>query len=274
MSEQNENDQQMKGLLAYCSSAYFFSVAALYLWGYWSPFKINIFEYISLSDAIKITAYPIASLLILIAIGMLMSDILLPNGFISEATISALKKKKLYSLTRHTPSIYILATLTFMLIGPVSKWKIIPVLIAIPISATLKELGILKNLIKSERNRTTVLFLLSFLPPTAYGQGTLRANDIISGKAYTYVASDLPEHKATLGSSTGLLLRYVGKAGDQYFLYNSAAKSLVIISMSKAEYLELKTFEKQDDTELNKPTPSSTSTVPSEDRPNQSKPSP
>ena len=108
----------------------------------------------------------------------------------------------------------------------------------------------------------------------AYGQGTLRANDIISGKTYTYVVSNLPEYKISPKSSTDLFLRYVGKAGDQYFLYSSEAKSVVIISMSEAKYLELTTFEKQINNELNPSASSSTRTVPSDVESRQSKSAP
>lgn len=39
---------------------YAFTVSTLYLFGYWGQFNINIFEYISLSDVIKITAYQLS----------------------------------------------------------------------------------------------------------------------------------------------------------------------------------------------------------------------
>ena len=44
----------------YFGSLYFVSVGALYLWGYWSAFNINILAYLSLADVLKLTAYPIA----------------------------------------------------------------------------------------------------------------------------------------------------------------------------------------------------------------------
>ena len=94
MVDQDENDQKTKGILAYCSSAYFFSVAALYLWGYWSPFKINILEYVSLSDVIKIAAFPIASVFILVAIGMLIVKFFFLTGSFRKILLRHLRTRK------------------------------------------------------------------------------------------------------------------------------------------------------------------------------------
>jgi len=57
--------QGPKAPTPYWSTAYVVVVAVLYLWGYWSPFNINVLEYLSLADVVKAAAYPLASVFFL-----------------------------------------------------------------------------------------------------------------------------------------------------------------------------------------------------------------
>lgn len=230
-----------KTLTAYWSSAYFFSVAVLYLWGYWSPFNINVLEYVSLSDVVKTAAYPIASVFVFMAAGALMGEFMFPEGFLPSGGGANTQIGRW--LRRAAPAIatgYVIATTLLFLFGPVEKWRVLPVLLAIPVSFALKEAGALRTLIKSERARGAVLFLLAALPPFAYSHGTLRANDIISGKTYSYVVSEVQGHAYASGAGKDVRLRYVGKAGEQYFLYSPDVRSVLVLPMTEAKVLELK----------------------------------
>ncbi|MBM6447342.1 MULTISPECIES: hypothetical protein [Pseudomonas] len=250
ISEENET----KTLTAYWSSAYFFAVAVLYLWGYWSPFKVNILEYVSLSDVLKAAAYPIASVFIFLALGALLGEVMFPHGLLPKSSGVTKVGRWLHRIVPHIETFYVAGALLYAIFGSVDKWRIVPVLIAIPVSLTLKELGVLQNFLKSDRSRTFVLFLLTALPPMAYGQGALKANDIISGKTYTYVISEVAGHSFDPGSKVNARLRYVGKAGDQYFLYAPETNSVLILSISEAKFLELKTVEVNVRTESPLPT--------------------
>ncbi|BAW21302.1 MULTISPECIES: hypothetical protein [Pseudomonas] len=248
-------EHETKTLTAYWSSAYFFAVAVLYLWGYWSPFKVNILEYVSLSDVVKTSAYPIASVFIFMVLGALMGEVMFPHGFLPKG--SGITKKVGHSLHRIAPHIlifYLVGISLYAIFGSVYKWNYLPVLFAIPVTGTLKELGVLKSFLKSDGSRTFVLFLLAVLPPMAYGRGAIEANDIISGKTYTYVISEVTGHSFDPRSEAYAHLRYVGKAGDQYFLYAPETKSVLILSKSDATLLELKTVEVNVRTESGLPT--------------------
>ncbi len=242
MSEPTVGEKkESKTLTVYWSSAYFFSVAVLYLWGYWSPFNINVLEYVSLSDVVKTAAYPIASIFVFMAIGALIGEFVFPADFLPQD--GGANTKVGGWLRRAAPAIatiYMFAVVILFVFGPVEKWRILPVLLAIPGSLALKKAGALRTLVKSERMRSVVLFLLAALPPFAYSHGTLKANDIISGKAYSYVISEIQGRAYSSDTRKDVRLRYVGKAGEQYFLYSPEVRSVLVLSISEAKVLELK----------------------------------
>lgn len=244
-------NKEFKTSTAYWSSAYFFSVAMLYLWGYWSPFNINVLEYVSLSDVIKTAAYPIASVFIFMAIGALMGEAMFPEGFMPKGGGANTKTGVL--LRRFAPAlatVYMVFIVMLFLFGPIEKWRVLPVLLAIPTSLALKEAEVLHTLIKSERARSVVLFLLAALPPFAYGHGALRANDIITGKTYSYVISEVQGYAYQSDAQRDVRLRYVGKAGEQYFLYSPEVRSVLVLPIGEAKVIELKMADGKESTAI------------------------
>ena len=61
----------------YILTMYCVSVGVLHLWGFWSKFKINILEYISVADVIRSTAYLIASVFVFLVIGAGLGELFL-----------------------------------------------------------------------------------------------------------------------------------------------------------------------------------------------------
>jgi len=224
----------------YWSSAYLFAVAVLYLWGYWSPFNVNVLEYLSLADVVKAAAYPLASVFVFAAVGALIGEAMFPEGFLPSG--GGANTKVGFWLRKAAPIIvtaYVMATSLYLIFGSVDKWRFLPILIAIPVCFALKEAGLLETLLKSDRARTVVLFLLAALPPFAYGEGTLKAHRLLTGTDYSYVASDIAGHPFDSKSKVETRLRYVGKAGDQYFLYAPGKRSVLVIPLSEAKVLEV-----------------------------------
>jgi hypothetical protein len=236
----NDNPES-KTPSAYFSSVYFFSVAVLYLWGYWSQFNVNVLEYISLTDVVKTAAYPIASVFIFMAIGMIAGEFVFPKGFLPEGGGADTRIGR--TLRRAAPAILVVyagVTTLLWLLGPTEKWQILPVFVSLPLSLALKEAGFLKTFIGSERLRSIALFAMAALPPFAYGQGVLRAHDIISGKSYSYILSPIDGHPYEKTSKPESRLRYVGKAGEEYFLYSPESQSMLILPTKDAKLIEIK----------------------------------
>ena len=75
MSEENPPIEKTS-LLAPIFSLYMGMVAGLYLFGYWSTFDINVLEYISLADAIKLALYPVAASITFFTTGAVIGSLL------------------------------------------------------------------------------------------------------------------------------------------------------------------------------------------------------
>lgn len=224
----------------YWFSAYFLSVAVLYLWGYWSSFNVNVLEFVGFSDVAKTAAYPIASVFVLTAVGALMGELFFPKGFLPAG--GAPNTRAVLVLRRALPAVafvYIVATVLYLSFGPLGKWRVAPVLLAVPVALSLGRTSILRAEFPSDRARSIALFLLAALPPFAYGHGVLKANALLSGDAYLYVSSEVSGHAMEPETSSANRPRYIGRAGEQYFLYIPAKKSVLVLAASEAKTLEL-----------------------------------
>jgi hypothetical protein len=232
--------QGPKAPTPYWSTAYVVVVAVLYLWGYWSPFNINVLEYLSLADVVKAAAYPLASVFFFAAVGALAGEAMFPEGFLPSG--GGANTKAGVWLGKAAPvivTVYVIAIVMYLIFGSVEKWRFLPILIAIPVCFALKEAGLMKTLLNSDRARTVVLFLLAALPPFAYGEGTLKAHRVMTGTDYTYVASEIAGHPFDDKSKAETRLRYVGKAGDQYFLYAPGKRSVLVVPIAEAKVFEV-----------------------------------
>jgi hypothetical protein len=233
-----------KAQYAYWASAYGLAVALLYLWGYWSPFDVNILEYVSLSDVVKTAVYPIGSVFVFAAIGAVAGEVLFPTGFMPPGGGANTKAGR--TLRKIGPlflALYALSILLLLYLGPVRKWNILPVMVAVPVSLALKEAGILREILVSDRVRTVVLFLLAALPPFAYGRGAIRADEVKAGSSFTYVVSSIEGYPVDAGAKPFARPRYVGRAGDQYFLFMPAQRTLLVVPQGQVKLLELKQYE-------------------------------
>ena len=228
----------------YWISAYFFSIALLYLWGYWSAFDINILEYVGLSDVVMTAAYPIASAFLAYAIGACLGEFIFPEGFLPPGGGANTKVGRvLHKIWPAIPITYMGLVVLFYIFGSIEKWRTLPILLALPVAMFLNRSSLLRGEPGLERARLTIFLLFAALPLFAYGNGVLKAHDVLSGKAYLYVTSKIKGHVIDARSEVKKRLRYLGKAGDQYFLYAPSQESVLILSVAEAKFLELKRFE-------------------------------
>ena len=205
-----------KSQIIYLSSLYFVSVSVLYLWGYWGTFDINIIEFLSVTDVVKLAAYPVGSALILFAIGVVVGELhnssgrALPEGGGREGLIGRF-------LNRHgTPvsALYLIVCVLVYLFMP-EKWTLLPLLISWPVSVAMLRLEFVRTYLP-DRFRASIVFLATMFPLIAYGTGVRDAEHILDGKKYKYVR---------VGSS---VLKYVGHASDNLFFITSDNAAIVI----------------------------------------------
>lgn len=242
MSTPIDNTDKISSIpLAYWGGIYSILVATLYLWGYWSPFGVNILEHLGLSDVVNVTAYPILSVFVFFIIGVMSaavtpSDSLMPSGGGANTNIGILIRRHLKKLV----TLYFLFVFALYVFGPIQKWLVLPALIALPLTLRLKNVVPRILILKSDDAQSAIRFIVITLPLFAYGQGKLGANDIISGEKYFYVLSDIQSSESKLSASPSYKLRYLGKVGSQYFLYSPESESVLITPASGA--IELKEF--------------------------------
>lgn len=239
--------QKESSAYVYFSSLYFVTVGALYLWGYWSPFGVNILEYLNLTDIVKSTAYPIASAFGFLALGVILSDLTggkrtFPVGGGSNTSIGrTLRKNKPLLLM-----LYIAGSLAVLVFGPIEKWQmVLPILLGIPIALYASERNFLAHHIPEESTRSVCLFLLAILPFFAFGHGHLKAHAILEGKIFDYVLSPIDNAPVTLEAEPSQRIRFIGHAGDFLFFWEPKKSLLVISKLEKGKTLMLGHFEQK-----------------------------
>jgi hypothetical protein len=224
----------------YFCTLYFLTVGVLYLWGYWSAFKINILEYLELADIIKSTAYPIASVILLTVIGAALGEAMVDKSPSGGGGMEA----RLWSFVgRHFARVtqaYVLGALALILWAPSWMWQVLPTVLAIPISVGIMQRGALRTIVPGDRARFVVVFVLSVMPFAAYGQGCLAAGKVLSGTDYAYVVSEVPGYKSAESASRDTFLRVIGRAGEQMFLFDPAAQSVFIFKPESGKSVVVK----------------------------------
>lgn len=230
----------------YFGSLYFITVGVLYLWGYWGRFDVNILEYISLADVLKLTAYPIASTFIFLLLGAVIGELIvepLPPGGGRDTAIGRI-------LNRFRSLIifaYFAGTTALMIFGPETKWLILPMLFALPIYNVVKARGVLADILPHDSARSVVLYLLAVLPTWAYGHGRLEATSLLEGREYRYLASSTTEGiKIGNPDEAKTRVKYVGHVNDYVFLLLPDNITLAIIAFDKARGIQLRRFKASD----------------------------
>ena len=231
------------GLLA---SFYFVAVGALYLWGYWSSFEINILEYISLTDIVKVTVIPIISSFIAVTAGAILGELITSPGFPPGAGANTPEGRFLNNYKFLLLGAYCILTLLIYFLGPVQKWIILPGLISLPIWVMLRNQRFLEDLIPNDSvNRITVL-LLCMLPFYAYGHGIMNADKIITGSDYKYV--ELQIKKFAVGTSANEneyeKLKFLGFMNNFVFLMPIEGKTVIVTKFDNVDPMALKAYTK------------------------------
>ncbi|MEX7557260.1 hypothetical protein [Pseudomonas monteilii] len=235
--------EQSHKVYVYSISLYFISVSVLYLWGYWPPFDINILEYLSLADIVKITAYPIASAFLFMAAGIILSGI---TGQ-SHAPGSGSQTPTGKFLNRHIKSatyIYLIATLFLLLILPVKYSTIIvPLLLGIPLSIYADNINLIERFIPAYRLRGLCTYMLAILPFFSFGQGYLKSQQILDGEKFDYMIPTPSNFHTPEVTDPTRSPRLVGHVGDHIFLWNPLHSAMTISKIKEGNPLTFRRFD-------------------------------
>lgn len=206
---------------------YAITCGTLYLWGYWSSFDINAFEYAGLSDLAKVAIIPVGTTFFFMFLGFLFGEyisipILPKEGKTADRLHNFISKTRVFWIT-----VYWLVLLSIIFSNSTSKWNILPYFGMIFPYVILKNTAFLIE-IKSDSIRSLLIICLSALPIFSFSQGKIHANKIILGNEYKYVESISNEKHA----------KFIGHIG-QYLFFQSLDNSRIILQKANDKPLTL-----------------------------------
>lgn len=236
-SHAQKDRQKHSAILVSAVSAYFIAVSALYLWGFWGPFGVNILEYLGLADMVKVAAWPVGSVFLFAFLGMVLGQISpasrLREGGGQHTRVGRWVNKHVQILI----AVFALMVVALIFFAPPRTWPLIALLMGGILSFPLRSYPPLVRLIPRDSVRSVLSFAVVVLPLFAYGEGRANADSVRSGKKYLYV------HPGSEGvPSTGdpkSSMRYVGYAGNTFFLWDPAASSLTLVPSGTVKSLKL-----------------------------------
>lgn len=219
-------------------SAYFVSVGALYLWGYWGRFDINVMEHLGLSDIVKAAAWPVLSWFLFLVAGMFLGESIKFEGLAVADGRKTSLGQTLWRLRGAIKWIYIVFIAGLLAFGGAWAWQPASVLLALVLGPALSRMRQLQNLIPSDGPRGIMAFAAVILPMWSFGQGQINANSIRDGRSYQFV---LPESDGVVGSAdASTSLRYLGLAGNAFFFWDPTALSVNMVPSGSVKVLKLK----------------------------------
>jgi hypothetical protein len=212
---------------------YAFFCAGLYQIAFWTPFNINGFSFLDISDIIKSFIQPFLFSSSLALFGHIIhfntTFQIWPYGGGNIEPPS--KKKRDFRLILET--LYVLALIYFVTLFDY-KWKglFVPTFFIPGLYLTISELFLRYNLIIHEKNRFFVLYLLVMLPILSFTSGTRNAYQIFENKQYDYSTIIIPDKT----------LKFVGKASSHYIFISEDNKEKYFFSTGEIKGLKLQEY--------------------------------
>lgn len=210
------------------SIGYTFVVCALYLWGYWGSFGINIMQFISLSDIPRIAAYPLLASVLTFTAGALFNistGVTLPDG---EGKNTPTGK----FLNRHSNyiiPILLAIQLAFYFLGNHWKMVIICFICTLQLAFYCAKNDTFSKLFPSIRIPNAAITIIITTLTMSFGIGKIEANHLIYGTNNT---------TATINNTQDKMI-YIGHAGDYLFLLTQDKSTTIIIRNQEATMLSL-----------------------------------
>jgi hypothetical protein len=205
-------------------SIYLLVVGILYLFSFWSNFDVNIFEYLALSDVIKITLIPIGSIFIIIIIGEIFHN-LTDNKFslfsaLEEVSNVESVQKPVGIIKEYKNIILLIGCIVFIKYPFI--WIFFAIFLVLDITILIAESNLLPS-ISDENARIYTLYFLILLPFLSIAVGQDNARKILYGDKYKYIILETQDIK----------LKVLGHAGSYNFFISEDNKEIVIIDDSK-----------------------------------------
>lgn len=212
-------------------SSYALCVGCLYLWGYWTPFNVNILEYVALADIAKAAALPVVSCVALTMVSVLASDFLVgkhfPVGGGRDTPIGVVLNHQL----RWMLPVYAVGIVVLWRSGLPGKWSVIGPLIAMPCAIAAQRFGFLIDVVRDDRYRTGLIWILFMTAALTFTQAREKAMAVLLGSDFDYLLQSSDGTSLPARSAIKLRQRFIGHAGDVIFLWDPVRSSLAITKL-------------------------------------------
>lgn len=201
--------------------------SSLYLIGFWSKFRINVFEYISASDIILMSVYPLFGGLVLVLFGLVLGYLDPPpeRKSITRSKIGTwLERFRLW-----------LATTFIMLAGLVlntelnERFTLAGALLSLWIFSMQPGRLLIDTIGGRFRNYSSIANLLAALLLVCFFIGAQNSQNILSR----------PNAKIVKIAGSDQRYRYIGKAGDFFFLLSHDGKLLHLLRKDAVNELSI-----------------------------------
>jgi hypothetical protein len=214
---------------------YGISVSLLYLFGYWSKFGINVLQYTSLSDVVKLAFYPVCIGALLSLSGLFLQMIV--RGQFKEtdpAKVFIFVGPQFVKWSSIAAAILLFA---FISIWPSKgfSWVMAGVFLAYIVNINIDDFTALKPFIANPVVRRFVFYSLLVVFFSFFGRGVQDAENILNSKYVKEVSTAIFKGQGTNEfKSKGLLdkhstLKYIGACGD-YFIFLTPDNEETIIA--------------------------------------------
>lgn len=218
-------------------TAYAVTTGCLFLWGYWSKFDINILQYVGLLDLATSAVLPLLSAVVSIAIGSFIAPALVqkhfPAGGGADTMIGRFVGAIARFLRKHSRrllGLYLVVALVVLplIVDPDDASFLMPAMLFPIVVHNIHFGSVLSDVIPDDTLRPTILYLLLFIASMSFGFGRYQAVEIADGRRYLRVDSaSLPE-SAVKGHDTKKDFKYLGHAGEYFFVLTPESSVLVV----------------------------------------------
>jgi hypothetical protein len=205
---------------------YALMVSAIYLWGYWGTFGINVLDYLRVSDIIKAAVYPVVSAFAFMAIGALLGEVLSPRPEPSAGANTSVAKV----LRKAAP----LATLHWSWRCSAGRTSGISYQSYLPLLRICRRSP--SGLLASGDSFGRLPFhrrLPGVSAVLVRSWSRKQANEVIDSATYQVVVSELPMKASGAKLNFAEKPRSVGKLGDRFAMYDPVARSVSLIAATE-----------------------------------------
>ncbi len=217
---------------------YAFLCAGLYQIAFWSPFGINIFPYLGITDIVLSFVQPFLyssfGAIIFFPIQHIIYGDIFPYGG-GNTEEQSKKKKILWIIIEFAYA----ALMVYLLIIHKDKWKglYVPIYAFLGLNFIFTEFLLKRNLIKHNKIYFAFTSFLIIMPLVSFYIGTANAKKIYTNESYEYSTYVIPD----------TTLKFLGKGSEHYIFVSLDNKEKFFFSTSEIKGLKLLQFDKPEE---------------------------